>query len=403
MNDSIYISVTDLNNLIKRKIDSDPSLNDVFLKGELSNVKMYPSGHLYFAIKDSQSIIKAVMWASYIPRLSFTPKDGDEVIVHGKISVYPSRGEYQIYVDAMSNSGAGDELRKLKELTEKLRKEGLFDDFRKRSLPKYPSKVGLITARGSAAIEDMKVNLLARWPLVEIEVFPSLVQGKDAPKDLLEAFKKSQEANVDVLIIGRGGGSSEDLGAFNDEALVRALSTSKCPTISAVGHEIDVTLTDLVADKRVSTPTGAAMAAVPDKNEVRQDLDNLFERLLGSTQRTLLNIRKDVESLTNNPFLTKPSTIYENKINDLNNLGKLLNQAIYRSVLIKKEAVKGLIGRMSALSPDSVINRGYSITTDGEGNVIKNIKDINIGSIVKTKLKDGIITSKVESKENKHE
>ena len=232
-----YLSVSQLNAFIKAKFDDDSELSDIYLKGELSNFKIYSSGHAYFSLKDADSIIPGLMWASSAALLSFTPKDGDEVIVHGRVSVYPQQGKYQIYCDRMELFGQGNELLKLKELAKKLQKEGLFDENRKRPLPKFPQTIGLITAKGSAAIKDMVVNIQKRWPLVDIIVFPSLVQGKEAPADLLRAFMASQGCILDVLIIGRGGGSSEDLGAFNDERLVRALAASKCPTVSAVGHE----------------------------------------------------------------------------------------------------------------------------------------------------------------------
>ena len=235
-NEELCLTVTTFNELLKAKFDEDPDLQNVYLRGELSNFRIYPSGHAYFSLKDDKSVVSAVMWATYVQRLSFRPKDGDEVMIHGSCSVYPASGKYQIYVNFMQLSGQGAELLRLKELAKKLQAEGLFDESRKRRLPLFPKSIGLITAKGSAAIKDMITNIQNRWPLVDIYVFPSLVQGAEAPKDLLRAFKASQEYPLDVLIIGRGGGSSEDLSAFNDENLVRALASSKCPTISAVGH-----------------------------------------------------------------------------------------------------------------------------------------------------------------------
>ena len=298
-NEELCLTVSTFNELLKAKFDEDPDLQNVYLRGELSNFRVYPSGHAYFSLKDEKSVVSALMWASSVRYLSFVPKDGDEVMIHGSCSVYPASGKYQIYVNHMELFGEGNELLRLKKLAKKLQAEGLFDESRKRKMPTFPNKIGLITAKGSAAVKDMITNIEKRWPLVEIVVFPSLVQGAEAPKDLLRALSLAQKEDLDILIIGRGGGSSEDLSAFNDEALVRALSKSRCPTISAVGHEIDVSLTDYVADLRVSTPTGAAIAAVPDKNVVREQLDASLERLIASVS-TRINRSKDNLSSTSN-------------------------------------------------------------------------------------------------------
>ena len=399
-NEELCLTVTTFNELLKAKFDEDPDLQNVYLRGELSNFRIYPSGHAYFSLKDDKSVVSAVMWASYVQRLSFRPKDGDEVMIHGSCSVYPASGKYQIYVNFMQLSGQGAELLRLKELAKKLQAEGLFDESRKRKLPAFPKAVGLITAKGSAAIKDMITNIQNRWPLVDIFVFPSLVQGNEAPKDLLRAFKVSQEYPLDVLIIGRGGGSSEDLSAFNDEALVRALAKSKCPTISAVGHEIDVTLTDYVADLRVSTPTGAAIAAVPDKNVVFEQIDNASERLLNVYEARLKNYHDKLSSLKNRPCFLNPKSIYEDHLKSLEQAGKRLGLAYANNLERKAHSVNSLDGRLAALSPYGVLNRGYSILKDRDGKTITSVNDVKCGADIVSELKDGIIVSTVKEVEN---
>ncbi len=399
-----YLTISQFSDRLKYKFDIDPELRGVFLRGELSNFRVYSSGHAYFSLKDEKAVISGIMWRDTVERLSFPPKDGDEVLVRGSVSVYQPQGKYQIYVSHMELFGQGNELLKLKELAKKLQAEGLFDESRKRPLPPFPKKIGVITAKGSAAAKDIVYNLQSRWPLADIVIFPSLVQGKEAPKDLIRAFNLSQKEDIDVLIVGRGGGSSEDLSAFNDEALVRALATSKCPLISAVGHEIDVSLTDLVADKRVSTPTGAAVAAVPDKNDILASLDDSEERLTNRLTNKIERYKEALESFSSRPFFLNPQAIYHDKLEDLSALKDRLMRASASSLKEKEHALETLKERLSALSPYGVLNRGYSFATDEEGKILSSVNDAKLGSRIKTHLKDGIIISHIEKKEgNAHE
>lgn len=393
---SDYPSVSEFCARLREKFESDYELRSVVLHGELSDYKRYPSGHAYFTLKDADSILPGVMWRSYAERLDFSPKDGDEVLVHGSVTIYPKNGRYQIYVDRMALFGVGAELLKLKALTKKLSAEGLFDPSRKRPIPRFPSTVGIVTARGSAAIKDMVVNLQRRWPMADIIVFPSLVQGKGAPEELLKAVRLSQSYPIDVLIIGRGGGSSEDLSAFNDEALVRALAASKCPTISAVGHEIDTSLTDLVADLRVSTPTGAAVAAVPDKNDVVQGIDQEREALFFDLKKQIEADQRALDSLKSRPFFQDPARIYRDKIDSLHLLQKeLLTAESHRLEMWKKDV--GLAkGKLSVLSPYSVLGRGYSILEGENGEVITSAKQAKPGQVIINRMEDGVVRSIVQ-------
>lgn len=401
MKEARAYSVSELSSLIKDSLDENPLLNSVLLRGEISNFRLYPSGHAYFSLKDSQAIISGVMWASHVSHLTFRPKDGDEVLAHGQVSAYPAQGKYQIYVDEMELFGQGAALLKLKELAKKLQAEGLFDESRKRPLPRFPQKIGIISAKGSAAIRDMEVNLLKRWPLIQIVAFPSLVQGPEAPKSLLASFALAQQEDLDVLIIGRGGGSSEDLGAFNDEKLVRALATSRCPTISAVGHEVDFTLTDYVCDKRVSTPTGAAVAAVPDQNEILQNLDGAENFLRTALKTRLESLRQELDSLKKRGYFANPAEIYERKLQDLENTKERFLLDISTQEKQRSQAVESTKMRLKALSPYGVLGRGYSIATDEKGQIFSSVKQVKPGTVLKNQLKDGIIVSTVNQQEEK--
>ena len=389
------LTVSELNAYIKSKLEGDFLLSSLYLRAEISNFKVYPSGHCYFTLKDKDSMISAVMWASSTYKLSFRPKDGDEVLVHGRVAVYPPRGSYQLSVDHMELFGLGAELLRLEKLKAKLAAEGLFDPSRKRRLPKFPRRVGVIAGKGSAGLRDIVVNIYNRFPLVELVQFPSLVQGKEAPADLIAAFSRAQRANLDVLIIGRGGGSSEDLGAFNDEALVRALAKSRCPVISAVGHEVDTTLTDLVADLRVSTPTGAAVAAVPDENEIYQTLDDSLMRLENAISAKISRLSTQLGYLSGRSFFLRPESLYEDRIEKLQVTARRLDLGISAQINAKAEHLKRLKEKLSALNPYQVLNRGYSISVDDSGKVIDSVEAVKAGQRIYTRAKDGIIESEV--------
>lgn len=391
-----YFSVTSLNNYIKKVIDNDEILKFVALKGEISSVKYQNStGHYYLLIKDEKSYISGVMFASDASKLTFRPKEGDEVLILGRVSTFPARGQYQIYIYDMQLAGVGNLLLELEKLKKKLQAEGLFDESRKRNINRYPNKIGVITAKGSAASSDIIKNINRRYPLCEIYMFPSLVQGKEAPKDLLRAFNLTQQYDLDTLIIGRGGGANEDLTAFNDEELVRAVANSKMPVISAVGHEIDFTLIDYVSDKRASTPTGAAELATVDILDIKNNL--IYEdEILNRTISNKLEIYKHkLELLKNKPIFVDPVNIYKEKEDRINEINNVLDNVLNTKISVYKEKISGYKNRLDSLNPKSVLTRGYVITTDEKGNVIKSIKDIKKGSKIQTELSDGKILSEI--------
>lgn len=400
MNQDLF-SVSSLNRYIKQMFDKDFTLKGLRLKGEISNLKKYPSGHYYFTLKDEDSSIKAVMFYEYAKLAPSTIKDGDEVIVTGYVSVYPSRGEYQIYAQAMELFGEGAQLLELELLKKKLASEGLFDPSRKKKIPLFPSRVGVISAPNSAAMADIKKNLLRRNPLIDVIEFPSLVQGEEAPKDLLKALKTAKEAQINVLIIGRGGGASEDLNAFNDETLVREAANFPVPIISAVGHEIDFTLIDFVADARASTPTGAAELATIDKREIYENLSNSSINLDETIEQIINNLRNKITLLKANSFFVNPKSMYENTLIEVNNTKNRLEIAMKHFLEMSTQKIASLAKQLNSLSIDSTLQRGFSITETEDGRIIKDIKDVEVNQIVKTKLKGGYLTTKVISKEAK--
>ncbi|NCA97208.1 MAG: exodeoxyribonuclease VII large subunit [Bacteroidia bacterium] len=402
MRSTDFYTVTSLNRHIKELFDGDSSLRLIRLKGEIANLKKYPNGHHYFTLKDESSVISAVMFANDAAHIGFDIKDGDEVLAYGSVSVYPQRGSYQIYVNQIELFGQGAILVELEKLKKKLQAEGLFDANRKRPINPYPTSIGIISASGSAAIEDMIKNIQRRYPPATIYFFPSLVQGSAAPKDLLRAFRLAETYELSTLIIGRGGGASEDLNAFNDESLVRALATSKTPIISAIGHEIDFTLVDYVADHRVSTPTGAAELATPDKREIYQKLVEIGERIDISMHNRLRSLEDRLSLLSKRPFFLDPKSIYSNKGRDLQQMAIRLNNAIQNKYLVTSRELTSYKQRLNALSPYGVLKRGYSLVSDENGNIITSVKDITQDQNITTTLNDGIIKSKVFLKEGKN-
>ena len=394
-------SVSSLNRYIKQLFDRDFTLKGLRLKGEISNLKRYPSGHVYFSLKDEESMIKAVMFNEYTRFMPSTIKDGDEVIITGYVSVYPARGEYQVYAQAIELFGEGAQLLELELLKKKLAAEGLFDQSRKRKLVSFPKAIGVISAPNSAALADIKTNLLRRNPLLEVLIFPSLVQGADAPKSLLEALKKAKESNIDTLIIGRGGGASEDLTAFNDETLVRAAAEFPVPIISAVGHEIDFTLIDYVADARASTPTGAAELATIDKREIYELLHNKEVELDEAITDLISNYSHKLELMKKNSFFENPKVMYEKTLIEVENTSKRLDSFMNHLIEMKKETLSSYKKQLKSLSIDNTLQRGFSIMENEEGKIIASINDVEVNQLVKTRIHGGILTAKVTNKEAK--
>ena len=376
--DRPVFTVSDINQYIKALIGNDENLKYIYVKGEISNFKMASNGHFYFSLKDDKSLIGAMMFSNYANKINFKPENGQEVVVFGSIDAYPGRGTYQIIVYQMEEVGAGQQLLELEKLKKKLLEEGLFDESRKRKINLYPNAIGVITAPNSAAIKDILFNIKRRYPIADIYVFYSAVQGENAPKELLKAFELAQTYPLDTLLIGRGGGASEDLSAFNDETLVRAIANSKMPVIACIGHEIDSTLVDFVADKRASTPTAAAELATVDRREIEEKLSFALQDMEESLKSRIQGMKDDLSS-------------YKEDL-DLE-IRQLVSH--YKELLAHKKVT------LEALNPDNVINRGFSLTVDEEGKPVSDIKLVKKGQKIRTILKDGIINSEVIDTEKK--
>ena len=416
-----YISVSELNLYIKTYLENNYFLQDVYVKGEISNFKRHQSGTLYFAIKDEKAAVNVVMFQSYANKLKVSLKDGDLVLIKGKISVYEARGTYSLNAVEVIFDSKGMLLVQYEQLKEKLFNEGLFDKDKKKTLPKYPSKIGLITAPNGAAIQDMLRTIKQRWPICDVYIYPSLVQGNDAKFDIVKNIKQADNDNLDVIICGRGGGSIEDLWPFNEEIVAYAFYNCKTPIISAVGHEIDTTISDYVADARGLTPTDGAIKATPNISDVIIKIDELKNQLSINFQNYIKFLKTNVNNLKNSYVLTNPLKIYENyrfKVDDLENSliscitnltnqeklklsvlnGKLTNETI-KIVNNNRSNLSSLIGKLDGLSPLKVLNRGYAFATL-DNKVIKSINDININDEIKLSFNDGKVISKIIAKED---
>ena len=369
---SPVLTVSDVNTFIKAVLTSEEKLKFIRIRGEISNFKAYPSGHFYFSLKDDNSIISAVMFANYAKKCTFSPKTGDEVVVLASIDAYVPRGSYNLTVFEMEEVGQGQILLEFEKLKKKLAAEGLFDLERKRKINIYPKAIGVITAPNGAAVRDIVTNIKRRYPIADIYVFPSLVQGEQAPKELLKAFEESQKYDLDTLIIGRGGGASEDLSAFNDEILVRAIANSKMPVIAAVGHEIDSTLVDFVADARASTPTGAAELATVDRREIEKQFDYALMQMEDALYKNIKSKKDDLVSLRED-----------------------MDSAMKDYLSSYRDKIDHLKRQLDILSPRNVMKRGYSITTSEDGKVIKNIASVKNNDKIITNLYDGVVVSNV--------
>lgn len=393
-----FISVKELNSLIKEALEGNFLLQNVYVKGEISNWKKYASG-IYFSIKDSESVINCIMWNSYASALSFVPKEGDEVLIFGSINVYIGRGNYSLIAKRMEPYGRGAALVELEKLKKKLAEEGLFDESRKKKIPLFPKAIGIIVGRNSAAEADLIKNITRRWPLTEIYDFPAVVQGKEAPLSLRKALKKASEYPLDTLIVARGGGSQEDLWAYNDEMLVRECAACPFPLISAVGHEIDFTLVDFVASARVSTPTGAAEKATPNIDDVLMSINAYEEDLNSALEKTLSRLKERLNSLASRPFFKNPSEEYSRKREELSKIEKRLVYAYSQYLARKREEISLYSGKLESLSPKKVLARGYSMATNEKGEIIGETSQIKEGEIIKTVFSDGSIYSEVLRKE----
>lgn len=399
------LSITQINEYIRSRLDQDGLLNAVAVRGEISNYKVYPSGHHYFTLKDESAALKCVMFRGNAARLRFRPDNGTKVIAMGKISVYPRDGAYQLYCTAMAMDGVGDLYAAFEELKRKLAAQGLFDPVHKKPLPRYPKTIGIVTSSAGAAIHDMLRILRKRYPLTQVKLLPVRVQGTEAPGEIAAAIRYANRYRLaDLLIVGRGGGSIEDLWAFNDERVAYAIYESQIPVISAVGHEPDVTISDYVADLRAATPSNAAELAVPDRGALEQNLDSMYAAMVTACTRKLQAARVHLDALTGGPALKSPETYLTRKRSDLQMRETALTAAMVRRLNRSERGYVELTAKLDALSPLKVLTRGYSMARTEEGTLLKSVKQVKPGDVITMSLGDGRIdASVVDVKENEHE
>lgn len=416
MNNEVSLTVTDINNYIKNIVDGDFFLSNVTLKGEISNLKFHTRGHLYFSLKDENSKINAVMFNYKNLGLNFIPKDGMNVIVKGKVSVFTTGGSYQITVSNMKEDGIGNLYILFEELKRRLEREGLFSPEHKKKLPRIPKKVGVITASTGAAVKDIISTINRRFPLTEIILFPTLVQGVGAKENIVKMINEANESDVDVIILGRGGGSIEDLWAFNEEIVARAIYNSTKPIVSAVGHEIDFTISDFVSDMRAPTPTGAAELVVPSKVEIQSYLNDYKGRIISVINKKIKSYTDTFSKLKSTYILKNPISMYEideqkldnmleklgsimtykleREKSELNNLSKMISPNMLNRLDKEKIKLENIETKLNLLNPENILKKGYSLTLV-DGKIVKSITSVKKGSIIDTKLSDGIIKSEV--------
>lgn len=395
----MIFSVSEANNFIKALLDAVPQLQTIFVRGEISNYKLYPSGHHYFTLKDEGSALRCVMFRGMASSLRFRPENGMRVIAFGRIGVFPRDGAYQLYCSGLSAEGVGDLHVAFEQLKEKLYKEGLFDPAHKKPLPKYPERIAIITSSAGAAVHDMLRILNVRWPMSEVVLLPVRVQGAEAPPEIVGALRYANKWKVaDLIITGRGGGSIEDLWAFNDERVARAIYDSDIPVISAVGHEPDVTIADFVADVRASTPSNAAELAVPDQREIKRRLDALRTRMVQSEQKRVEQMREQYAKLARSRVLRNPMAFIDDKRLLLDYMQKNLALLAQRQMAQRQQRFTALTAKLDALSPLKVLGRGYAVARNEEGTILRRAADAQTGERIEVLLGQGSLACTVNER-----
>ncbi len=390
-----YLTVSALTKYIKYKFDHDHNLEEVLLEGEISNFKHNSRGHFYFTLKDEGASISVTMFSSFAKTVKFIPKDGMKVFVKGNVTVYEPSGTYQINIKEMKSDGIGDLYLAFQQLKAELEKEGLFAEHHKKQIPYFPKCIGVITSPTGAAIKDIVHTVSRRYPLTKIILYPAIVQGEDAKKDIVKQIQLANEQSLcDVLIVGRGGGSIEDLWAFNERIVARAIYDSHIPIISAVGHEIDFSIADFVADVRAATPTAAAELATPSLDMLKGNVNYYVDRMTKYMQQLFHNAKLIVANMDRRMDALNPLAKLKHKQTLLKEYSKQLNYLIQHILLDKKSRFKFLEGKLSALNPLSIMDKGYSISSINQ-EIITDVTKVKVEDILTTKLKNGEIKSKI--------
>ena len=390
------LSVGQINEYIKGRLDNDPGLRNIAIRGELSNYKIYPSGHHYFTIKDNTGAMKCVMFKSSSQRLRFRPENGMQVIAMGSVSVYVRDGVYQLYCTGLVLDGVGDLYAAFEQLKNKLAAQGLFDPAHKKPLPKFPGTIGIVTSAAGAAVHDMLRILRKRYPLTRVKLLPVRVQGAEAPAEIAGAiYYANQHRLADLLIVGRGGGSMEDLWCFNDEMVARAIYDSKIPVISAVGHEPDVTISDFVADLRAATPSNAGELAVPDQDALRQTLDDLQNAMAVAMQAKIDRAGERLTNLSGRPVLKSPLASFEGRRKALELLQNRLLAAQSGTVAKNRQRFVAQVSKLDAMSPLKVLTRGYAMVAKEDGQIVRSVSDVKPKDPIAVRVSDGTIVATV--------
>lgn len=420
MSEQLILEVSQVNQYIKEMMEADGLLNGLCIRGELSNYKKYPSGHHYFTLKDGQCALKCVMFRSSAMRLRFRPENGMMVLAAGRITVYPRDGAYQLYCVSMSPEGAGDLSVAFEQLKKKLSEEGLFDPAHKKPLPPFPHRIALVTSGAGAAVHDMLRILNHRYPLAQVKILPVRVQGVEAPGEIAGALDYCNRYKLaDLIITGRGGGSMEDLWAFNEEIVARAIYRSEIPVISAVGHEPDVTIADYVADLRAATPSNGAELATPDRHELLELIENQKARMVSSLEKQMKLCRQQLELRKNARVLQSPMQYFEDRQLQLDHMTVRMASAMTARLNLSREALQrrqerlpvamkiqldgqkkqleSMAGRLDAMSPLKVLSRGYSITENSRGQAVRSAHDLAPGDHITIRLQKGSLTAQVET------
>ena len=397
--EQMVFSVSEANNFIKALLDGVPQLQTIFVRGEISNYKCYPSGHHYFTLKDEGSALRCVMFRGMAARLRFRPENGMKIVAFGRIGVFPRDGAYQLYCSELNAQGAGDLHVAFEQLKAKLEKEGLFDPAHKKPLPRYPKRIAVITSSAGAAVHDMLRILNARWPMSEVVLLPVRVQGMEAPGEIAGALRYANRWQVaDLIITGRGGGSIEDLWAFNDERVARAIYASDIPVISAVGHEPDVTIADYVADVRAATPSNAAELAVPDRQELARRLAMLQTRMVRSEQKRVSALSERYEKLARSRVLRDPMAFIDDKRLLLDYTQKNLASLAQNQMAQREQRYAALAAKLDALSPLKVLGRGYAVAKSADGTILRAAEDAAIGETIEVLLGRGSLKCTVDER-----
>ena len=396
MSEQKVLSISQVNEYIRSMMDRDPLLYGIAVKGEISNYKVYPSGHHYFTLKDDAASLKCVMFRNSALRLKFRPENGMQIIAMGRISVYPRDGAYQLYCSAIALDGVGDLHAAFEQLKAKLSAQGLFDPIHKKKLPQYPDTIGIVTSSAGAAVHDMLRIIRKRYPLTHVRLLPVRVQGVEAPGEIASAIAYANHYKLaDLLIVGRGGGSIEDLWAFNDELVAQAIFQSKIPVISAVGHEPDVTISDYVADLRAATPSNAAELAVPDVDSLRQQLDSVLTSMQSSILKQLDTAKKHLNVLRNSASLQSPTRYIAQRRDALNHTSTKLLSVQQHTLALRRQSFISLTAKLDAMSPLKVLSRGYSVLHNKQGDIIHSVNQVRATDTVTAMLSDGKITAKI--------